>query len=121
MMAILFSHVTFKSEYGIGEFFVCGFPAKADDLEGNTVYEEYLMGVNDDAVIDVHVMSYLYGYGRTVTATPEELDYMKRRLFADPLFLWDRCKNKSDRDFEIHYVPMEPMSDYFLLEVCHGV
>ena len=120
-MAILFSHVTLKSEYGIGEFFVCGFPAKADDLEGNNVYEEYLMGITDDAVIDVHVRSYLYGYGRTVTATPEELDYMKRRLFADPLFLWDRCKNKVDRYFEIHCVPREPVSDYFLLEVCHGV
>ena len=62
-MAILFSHVTLKSEYGIGEFFVCGFPAKADDLEGNNVYEEYLMGIADDAVIDVHVRSYF-----TVTA-----------------------------------------------------
>ena len=120
-MAIPFSHVTLKSEYGIGEFFVCGFPAKADDLERNNVYEEYLMGITDDAVIDVHVRSYLYGYGRMVTATPEELDYMKRRLFADPLFLWDRCQNKSDRDFEIHCVPRELVSDYFLLEVCHGV
>ncbi len=120
-MAILFSHVTLKSEYGIGEFFVCGFPAKAGDLEGNNVYEEYLMGIADDIVIDVHVRSYLYGYGRTVRATPEELAYMKQRLFADPLFLWDRCKNKADRYFEIHCVPREPVSDYFLLEVCYGV
>ena len=33
-MAILFSHVTLKSEYGIGEFFVCGFPAKAGRERG---------------------------------------------------------------------------------------
>jgi len=32
-MAILFSHVTMESDYGIGEFFACGFPNDKDDLD----------------------------------------------------------------------------------------
>ncbi|MBQ8401693.1 MAG: hypothetical protein IJX14_07175 [Clostridia bacterium] len=113
-MAILFSHVTMESDYGIGEFFACGFPNDEDDLDGCIAYEEYLTEVSDDDIIDVHVEAYLYGDGETVRATPEELAYMIQRLEHDPLFLRDHCNNTADCDFEIHYKPDELFGEDFL-------
>ena len=44
-MAILFSHVTMESDYGIGEFFACGFPNDEDDLDGCNAYEDPLVSL----------------------------------------------------------------------------
>ena len=39
-MAILFSRITMRDDYGEAQFFVSGFPKEAEDLEGWNAYHQ---------------------------------------------------------------------------------
>lgn len=112
-MAILFSKVTMRDDYGETEFFANGYPQDADDLEGWNAYHDFLDSISEDTIINVHVDAYLYGDGETVTATPEEVAYMKKRNDMDANFLPEHCDLIGESDFNISYYPDEAFEQDF--------
>ena len=76
-MALLFSAVTVTAGYDEAEFAVGGIPREYDDLVGWTVFDDFMENVDAETEVSVHAEVYLYGGEETVTATPEEVAYLK--------------------------------------------
>ena len=113
-MAILFSKVTMRDDYGESQFFVSGFPKEAEDLEGWNAYHAFLGEIEEDTIVNIHAEAYLYGEGETFKATPEEVAYMIMRQERDPDFLADRCRCIGESDFNISWCPGELFGQGFL-------
>lgn len=106
-MGVLFSEVTLTAEKDQVKLLVSGIPRDADDLEGWTVYEDFMNELDSDQDVSVHVEGYLYGEGETFRATPEEVAYFTTRSKLDSQFLNRHCDNIEDLDFTIHWSPEE--------------
>ena len=76
-MALLFSAVTVTAGYDKAEFMVGGIPREYDDLVGWTAFDDFMKNVDAETEVSVHAEVYLYGGEETVTATPEEVAYLK--------------------------------------------
>lgn len=110
-MAILFSAVRVAAEEAQAEFLVFGIPTSVDDLEDWSAFENLTEQLDWEQELTVHVESYLYGGGETVTATPEEVAYMTMRAEKDPTFLSRHCDNIADSNFTVLWTPEEETED----------
>lgn len=106
-MAVLFSAVTVTAGNEEIELFVGGIPREYDDLEGWTIFNDFLGDINEDTEVSVHAEAYLYGEGETYRATPEEVAYFMKRMEMDADFLHDRCDCIEDVDFTFQWSPEE--------------
>ena len=106
-MAVLFSAVTVTAGDKQSEFLVAGIPKQYDDLEGWTLFEEFMEDIDEETEISVHAEAYLYGEGETYTATLEELAYFYLRIEMREDFLSARCDNIEDVDFTFGWSPDE--------------
>lgn len=106
-MAVLFSAVTVTAGDEETELLVRGIPREYDDLEGWTIFEDFLGEIEKETEVQVHAEAYLYGEGETVRATPEEVAYFMMCMEMQGDFLQDRCDNIEDVDFSFTWSPQE--------------
>ena len=109
-MAVLFSAVTITSDSDQAEFLVAGIPKQYDDLEGWTLFEEFMDELDEDCTVNVHADAYVYGEGEEFIATPEEVAYMTIRRQDRPDFLEARCHERGESEFTIDWSPKELFS-----------
>lgn len=81
-MALLFSAVTVTAGNEEIEFTVGGIPREYDDLVGWTAFDDFMENVDAETEVSVHGEVYLYGGEETVTATPEEVAYLRQKIQA---------------------------------------
>ena len=105
-MAVVFSKVALATEDRQTQFFACGIPKDAEDLEPYTRYHEFADEIDSETEIFVHVDTHLYGEGERFDATPEEMAYFTIRDQNDPKFL-SRCEKIGESDFIVTYCPEE--------------
>ena len=106
-MAVLFSAVTVTAGEEEAELLVSGIPREYDDLEGWTIFDDFLEDISEETQVHVHAEAYLYGAEETYQATPEEVAYFMKRIDMNPDFLSNRCTNIEDVDFEFNWDPEE--------------
>jgi len=106
-MAVLFSAVTVTAGEEETQLFVGGIPREYDDLEGWTIFDDFLGNINEDTEVYVHAEAYLYGESETYRATPEEVAYFMKRMDMDADFLHDHCDCIEDVDFTFQWSPEE--------------
>ena len=106
-MAVLFSAVRVTAGNEEAELLVGGIPREYDDLEGWTIFEDFLAEISEETQVNVHAEAYLYGAEETYQATPEEVAYFTKRLEADEYFLRDHCDCIEDVDFSFQWSPDE--------------
>lgn len=106
-MAVLFSAVTVTAGEEETQLFVGGIPREYDDLEGWTIFDDFLGNINEDTEVYVHAEAYLYGESETYRATPEEVAYFIKRMDMDADFLHDHCDYIEDVDFTFQWSPEE--------------
>ena len=106
-MALLFSVVTVTAGDEETEFTLGGIPREYDDLAGWTAFEDFMEDVDTETEVSVHAEAYLYGGEETVTATPEEVAYLMKRMERDENFLSGHCDNIEDVDFSFLQSPDE--------------
>lgn len=106
-MAVLFSAVTVTAGDEETELLVGGIPREYNDMEGWTIFEDFLGEIEKETEVQVHAEAYLYGEGETVRATPEEVAYFMMRMEMQADFLQDRCDNIEDVDFTFTWSPQE--------------
>lgn len=106
-MAVLFSAVTVTAGEEEAELLVSGIPREYDDLEGWTIFDDFLEDISEETQVHVHAEAYLYGEEETYKATPEEVAYFTKRLEADEYFLRDHCDCIEDVDFSLQWSPDE--------------
>lgn len=99
-MALLFSAVTVTADSNEEEFIIGGIPREKEDLEGWSLFEEFLDGVDDGTSVEVKAEVYLYGRGEADAATPEDVAYIMLCLGNDECFLQEYCDNIEDVRFE---------------------
>ncbi len=106
-MAVLFSAVTVTAGEEETQLFVGGIPREYDDLEGWTIFDDFLGDIGEDTQVSIHAEAYLYGEGEAYRATPEEVAYFMKRMEMDADFLRDRCDCIEDVDFTFQWSPEE--------------
>lgn len=106
-MAVLFSAVTVTAGEEEAELLVSGIPREYDDLEGWTIFEDFLEEISEETQVNVHAEAYLYGAEETYQATPEEVAYFMKRMEMDENFLRDSCDCIEDVDFSFQWSPAE--------------
>ena len=62
------------------------FQKEYGDLEGWTLFEEFMDELDEECTVNVHVDAYVYGEGEEFIATPEEVAYMTIRRQDRPDF-----------------------------------
>lgn len=105
-MALLFSHVKVQADGNEMNFFVCGVPTTASDLDNYTVYQEFLDELDGKTDIDITVKSYLYGEGEVLEANIYEVAYFTIRQAQNETFL-SRCEEKGEKTISYTYCPTE--------------
>ena len=108
-MALLFSTVNAAVENDDVEFVVGGIPREEDDLLGWKAYDSFAEELENGTKIHVSASAFLYGDGETVNATPEDVDYLIRKMRMDPIFLSDHCDCIEDVSFTF---PCETGQDF---------
>lgn len=93
-MAVLFSAVTVTAGNEEAELLVGGIPREYDDLEGWTIFEDFLAEISEETQVNIHAEAYLYGAEETYQATPEEVAYFMKRMEMDENFLRDRLHRR---------------------------
>lgn len=106
-MALLFSAVKVTAGDDETELLVGGIPREYDDLEGWTIFDNFVEELDEETEVGVHAEAYLYGEGETYRATPEEIAYFMQRIEMQEDFLSDRCDNIEDVDFTFSWSPEE--------------
>ena len=106
-MAILFSAVKVTAGEKQSEFLVAGIPKENGDLEGWTLFEEFMDELDEECTVNVHVDAYAYGEGEDFIATPEEVAYMTIRRQDRSDFLEARCHERGESEFSIDWSPKE--------------
>ena len=106
-MAVLFSAVRVTAGNEEAELLVGGIPREYDDLEGWTIFDEFLAEISEETQVNVHAEAYLYGAEETYKATPEEVAYFMKRIEMDENFLRDSCDCIEDVDFSFQWSPEE--------------
>ena len=98
-MALLFSHVRVSTPEGNeADLLVSGIPREFDDFGYYTRLEDFLDSIDEAC---------LYGSGKTVKASNEEVAYLTLRMNADNRFLTGHCDNIESADFTCSYSPDE--------------
>lgn len=69
-MALLFSAVTITANDDATDLLVAGIPEEYDDLEGWTLFDDFMNTVDSDSEVRIHVEAYVYGEGETEKASP---------------------------------------------------
>ena len=105
-MALLFSKVTVKADENEKQFFTCGVPTSARDLDNYSAYQGFLDELDGKTDIDLKVESYLYGEGEVFEANIYEVAYFTIRQSQDESFL-SRCKKKDEKTISFTYCPTE--------------
>lgn len=82
-MALLFSKVTVKADENEKQFFTCGVPTSARDLDNYSAYQSFLDELDGKTDIDIKVESYLYGEGEVFEANIYEVAYFTIRQSQD--------------------------------------
>ena len=62
-MGVLFSAVTLTAGNKQSELLVSGVPKEYGDLEGWTLFEEFMDELDEECTVNVHVDAYVYGEG----------------------------------------------------------
>lgn len=106
-MGVLFSAVTVTAGDKQSEFLVAGIPTEYGDLEGWTLFEEFMDELDEECTVKVHADAYVYGEGEEFIATPEEVAYMTIRRQDRPDFLESRCHERGESEFDIDWSPKE--------------
>lgn len=84
-MSFRYSKVTAEHNGRMVEFLTCGTPRGMFDLKCYGAFNDFMMGVNNDELVDVHVDTYLYGEGNYPRdATPTEVAMMEVRRELSP-------------------------------------
>lgn len=104
-MAVRFSAVTVTANDQKCNLLVGGVPTSYDDLEGWTIFENFLEKNEDAEKVNVQVDTYLYREGEIVDATPEEVAYFMKRQEMQSDFLEDRCSNLGVLNYDIDVAP----------------
>ena len=106
-MALQFSNITLTANGNQASLVVGGIPKDYDDLEGWTAYKQFLIDIDKESDVSVHVEAYLYGEEEAFKATPEEVAYFMKRQEMSPDFLQSRCKCIGTSDFRFTWSPEE--------------
>ena len=108
-MAILFSSVTITELVNnkSTELLVAGVPKQYCDLQGWTLYEDFISSLNKFSAVKVDVKVYVYGEGELCKATPEEVAYMTIRRQERKDFLEERCTFLYEDVFGFVWSPSE--------------
>lgn len=104
-MAVLFSAVTLTAGNKGAELLVAGIPKQLDDLEGWSLFEEFMDDLDEECTVNVHVDAYVYGEGEEFIATPEEVAYMTIRKQDRLDFLESCCHERGESEFSIDWSP----------------
>ena len=100
-MSLRFSQVTLYSASKTTTFLVSGIPQSRVDLQGWTVYDNFVSDVPRYTAINVHVESFLYGGEEPFDATPEVTAYFYKRIERQPDFIESRTEKTGESDFTI--------------------
>lgn len=100
-MSLRFSRVTLYSAGKTASFFVGGIPKSRMDLQGWTVYDNFVSDVPRYTAVDAHVETFLYGGEEPFDATPEEVAYFYKRIERQPDFIESRTEMIGESDFAI--------------------
>ena len=103
-MALIFSCVSISADNQTESLLVGGIPQDYYDLKGWTAFDRLLEEM-EKSEVSVHVETYLYGDGESVSATPAEVAYLMNRIEIRPDFLSARCEKIKDSDFSFEWSP----------------
>ena len=103
-MSLRISRVTLYSDGKNASFLVGGIPTCRQDLQGWTVYENFLRNNCSYQTINAHVESFLYGGEEPFDATPEEVAYIYKRIELRPDFIESRTEKIGESDFIVFNV-----------------
>ena len=100
-MSLRFSRVTLYSAGKTASFLVGGIPKSRADLQGWTIYDNFVSDVPRYAAVNARVESFLYGGEDPFDATPEEVAYFYKRIERQPDFVDTRTDKTGESDFTI--------------------
>jgi len=100
-MSLRFSRVTLYSHGKTTSFLVGGIPKRRTDLQGWTIYDNFVFDVPGYTAINAHVETFLYGGEEPFDATPEEVAYFYKRIERQPDFIESRTEKIGESDFTI--------------------
>ena len=106
-MALLFSAVTVTAGKDEIELLVSGIPREYDDLEGWSEFDDLMCFISEETEVSVRAEVYLYGEGKSMRASPEEIDDLMQRMKADAGFLNRCCSNLESVNFTFVWSPEE--------------
>ena len=100
-MSLRFSRVSLYSVGKTASFLVGGNPKSRANLQGRTVYDNFVSDVPRYMAVNAHVETFLYGGEEPFDATPEEVAYFYKRIERQLDFIESRTEKISESDFII--------------------
>lgn len=100
-MSLRFSRVTLYSAGKTTSFLVGRISKNRADLQGWTIYDNFVSDVPRYTAINAHVESFLNGGEEPFYATPEEVAYFYKRIERQPDFIESRAEKTGESDFTI--------------------
>ena len=100
-MSLRFSRITLYSAGKTASFLVGGIPKSRTDLQGWTIYDNFVSDIPGYTAINARVETFLYGGEEPFNATPEEVAYFYKRIERQPDFIDTRTEKTGESDFTI--------------------